>query len=482
MKPFSRSRTEAPVASLYVETHGCQMNEADSRYLSERAAAAGYEIVDQPDRANVLILNTCTVRDNAEKRAYGRLGHYKRLKDADPTLRLVVCGCLAEQDRHIMQQRVPYVDGIFGTKELRHLGDTLASWVSEFGDEEVVEARALLAPLGGRGDGLVDAFTPLRAYVNVQRGCSYYCSYCIVPQVRGRFDHRLLTEIDDEIRARVAGGAREITLVGQTVNAYADPASGLNFAGLLAHVAALPGVERVGFLTSHPKDLSDDLLAALAKTPRLNQRFHLAMQSGSNPILRKMNRKYTIEEYVERIERFRSFCPDWALTTDIIVGFPGESEADFQQTLEIVERGYFAQVYAFVYSPRRGTPAAKMEQLDPAIGAERLTRLMEVVNRHVQAYHARKVGTVVRALAQGPSRKDPQRISVKTSDNVTIVAPVHGDVSRLASTPWLDLRIDAAHIWGCSGTVLGMAERVDAERQAVAPMVIDLLAPQVALA
>jgi tRNA-2-methylthio-N6-dimethylallyladenosine synthase len=451
------------------------MNEADSRYISERAAAAGYVIVEKADTANVLILNTCTVRDNAEQRAYGRLGHYKRLKDGDPSIRVAVCGCLAEQDRETMKKRVPYIDAIFGTKELRIMGDTIASWVSEFGEEEVVETRALIAPLGGRADGIVDAFTPLRAYVNVQRGCSYYCSYCIVPQVRGRFDHRPLGEIDAEIAARLAGGAREITLVGQTVNAYADPDSAMTFAELLAHVAATPGVERVGFITSHPKDLTDPLIDAFAATSGLNPRFHLALQSGSNPILRRMNRKYTIEQYIDRIERFRAVCPDWALTTDIIVGFPGETEDDFQKTLEIIERGYFAQVYAFVYSPRRGTPAANMEQMDPEIGQERLLRLMEAVNRHVEAYHARKIGSVVRALAQGPSRKDRSKLSVKTGDNVTVIASVEGDAARFASTPWVDIRIETSHVWGCTGTLLGVAERVDGERQAVSAPKIDLI-------
>jgi tRNA-2-methylthio-N6-dimethylallyladenosine synthase len=463
------------MASLYIETHGCQMNEADSRYITERAVSAGYAIVDRVEGANVVVLNTCTVRDSAEQRAYGRLGHYKSLKDRDPTLRLVLCGCLAEQDRELMRRRIPFLDALFGTRELRLMGDTIAGWAGEFGEEEAVEARALVAPMGGRADGLVDAFTPLRAYVNVQRGCSYYCSFCIVPQVRGRFDHRPLTEIETEIAARVAGGAREITLVGQTVNAYLDPGSGLAFAGLLAHVARMPGVERVGFITSHPKDLSDDLIDALAQIPSLNPRLHLALQSGSDPILRRMNRRYTIEGYLERIGRFRAASPDWALTTDIIVGFPGETEGDFERSLAVVDRVGFAQVYAFVYSPRRGTPAAKMEQLDPAVGADRLGRLMGVVNRHVTAYHQRKVGTVVRALAQGPSRKDPAKLSVKTGDNVTVVAPVDGDASRFAATPWLDIQVERAHVWGCVGTLLGVAERASDPRIAVALPVIDLI-------
>lgn len=456
------------------------MNEADSRYLAERALSSGYEIIARPDDANVVVVNTCTVRDSAERRAYGRLGQLKALKSADPTVRIVVCGCLAEQDRATLRERLPYVDALYGTKELPALGDQIAAWSDDFGTEEVVTTRALLRQLGsGSVDGIVDAFTPLRAYVNVQYGCSYYCTYCIVPHVRGRFEHRPLAEILDEARARILAGAREVTLVGQTVNAYREPSSGMSFAGLLEAVAALPGLDRLGFITSHPKDLDDALIAALGRIPALHARLHLALQSGSNPVLRRMNRKYTIEQYRERIAAFRTACPDWALTTDIIVGFPGESEDDFAQTLAIVDEGLFAQVYAFQYSPRRGTPAARWESIAPDIVRDRFERLMEAVNRHVTAYHRRKLGRVVRALATGPSRKDPTRLAAKTSDNVTVVVPILGAPQRFAATPWLEVEITAAGVWGCNGRLLGVATHEHASLQPVPevpPTPIDLIA------
>ena len=458
------------MANIYIETFGCQMNEADSQFIADRATAAGYAVVSDASEASVVVLNTCTVRDNAERRAYGRIAHFKALKLADPGMKLVVCGCLAEQDRDRMKGAVPHVDAIFGTSELTRLGDALAAWRPDFSDEAPeVEERALRRPLGGEADCIADAFSHLRAFVTVQRGCSYYCTFCIVPHVRGRFDHRPLGEILVEVRNALGNGAREIMLVGQTVNSYRDAASGADFAELLEIVAAEPGLERLTFVTSHPKDFGEKLARTMGSLPQLNPRFHLPVQSGSSPLLRRMNRKYTVEQYREKIELFRAHCGDWALTTDLIVGFPGESEADFAQTLELCEWAGFAQAYSFVYSPRRGTPAALWEQVEPAVASERLDRLMATVNRSVRAYHDRKLGSIVRVLAHGPSRKDPSKISGKTTDNVTVVAPL-GDLAaeHVVARPWLEMRVESAHVWGCTGTLLGLAERFDGPAEPVA--------------
>jgi tRNA-2-methylthio-N6-dimethylallyladenosine synthase len=467
------------MASIYIETFGCQMNEADSRYIADRALAAGYEIAADPARASVVVLNTCTVRDNAERRAYGRMGHFKALKVANPALKLVVCGCLAEQDRDRMQASVPHLDAVFGTSDLARLGDALAAWRPGFGDEadEALEERALLQPLGSVADCVTDAFTHLRAFVTVQRGCSYYCTFCIVPHVRGRFDHRPIGEILDEARAAIASGARELTLVGQTVNAYRDPAGGADFSDLLESVAALAGLERLTFVTSHPKDFTEKLARTLGALPQLNPRLHLPVQSGSNPVLRRMNRKYTVEEYLEKVAAFRAHCPDWMLTTDAIVAFPGESEDDFARTLDLFERVRFGQAFMFVYSQRRGTPAALWEQIPEATGSERLRRLADVVNRGMRLLHEAKTGTTVRALVQGPSRKDPSKIAAKTTDNVTIVVPNPGlTEAALVANPWLEIRIEHAFVWGCTGTLAGIARRYDERAQAVAAPVYDLIA------
>ncbi|HEY5339836.1 MAG TPA: MiaB/RimO family radical SAM methylthiotransferase, partial [Candidatus Aquilonibacter sp.] len=295
--------------TIYIETHGCQMNEADSQYIADRAAAAGYTIAAVPQDANVLVLNTCTVRDNAERRAYGRIGHFKELKDADPGLRVVVAGCLAEQDKDRMRRLAPHVDGLFGTKELAELGDALASWGPEFEATELSEERALLLPMGGRADGIADAFSHLRAFVTVQRGCSYYCSFCIVPHVRGRFDHRLIADVLAEVAQKLAAGAREITLVGQTVNAWKDPVTGADFGNLCRAVAALPGLERLAFISPHPKDFTEKMIRDFAEIPQLNPRVHLPLQSGSDPILRRMNRKYTRAQFEEKVALVHRYLP-----------------------------------------------------------------------------------------------------------------------------------------------------------------------------
>ncbi len=467
------------MASIYIETYGCQMNEADSQYIADRASASGYAVAADAANADVVIINTCTVRDKAERRAYGRMAQFKALKIADPNVKLVVCGCLAEQDKTVMQSKAPYVDAVFGTRDLARLGDALATWRPEFaaGDVDLTEENLLVGTFGGHGDCVGDAYAQLRAFVNVQRGCSYYCTYCIVPHVRGRFDNRPLADILAQCADALARGAREITLVGQTVNAYREPANGADFADLLEAVATLAGIDRLTFLTSHPNDYTPKLAATMGALAHLNPRFHLPVQCGSDPILRRMNRKYTIAQYREKIALFRATCSQWALTTDVIVAFPGESESDFEATLALCEEMRFAQAFTFVYSPRRGTPAALWVQVPPEVGNDRLRRLAATIDRGVRAFHVSKVGRVVRALVQGPSRKDRSKLAAKTIDNVTVVAPgsALGETELLAR-PWLDVRIDEAFTWGCTGTILGSAVRYDGPRVAVdARPVVDLI-------
>jgi tRNA-2-methylthio-N6-dimethylallyladenosine synthase len=462
------------MATIYIETHGCQMNEADSQYIVRRATAAGYALAERAEDASVLVLNTCTVRDNAETRAYGRLNHWRAIKRADPSVKVIVAGCLAEQDRERMPGLVDHVDGIFGTRELRRLGDQLEAWRDGFGDDEGTLGRELETVIGGRSDGIAGPYDALRAFVNVQRGCSYFCTFCIVPHVRGRFDHRPLAEIVAEVRTKVAAGAREVMLVGQTVNAYREPASGADFADLLEIIAAVEGVERIAFISSHPKDLNEKLARVAATIPKLNPRFHLALQSASNPVLRRMNRKYTIEEFRERVGTFLTYNPGWAITTDIIVGFPGETEADFQATLDVCATGMFAQAYMFVYSPRRGTPAAHWEQVPSEVMRERFARLVAVQDAHVTAYHQRKLGTTVRALVHGPSRKDPQKLTAKTTDNVTVNFPTVEDAPHV-DEPWVDVRVERAAVWGVLGTALARAAHYDAPGRPLPAPLVDLV-------
>jgi tRNA-2-methylthio-N6-dimethylallyladenosine synthase len=464
--------------NIYIETFGCQMNEADSQYVADRAVSAGYAITAVPEEADVLLINTCTVRDKAERRAYGRMNHFKGLKDAGSHVRLVVMGCLAEQDRDRMQKLAPHVDAVFGTKELVALGDQLAAWQPSFSESVDFGAdRALLAPFGGTPDAIADAFSHLRAFVNVQRGCSYYCTFCIVPHVRGRFDHRPLGDVVAEVCEKVAAGAREVMLVGQTVNAWRDPVAGADFGDLCKAVATLPGLERLTFISPHPKDFSEKMVADLAAVEHLNPRIHLPLQSASDPVLRRMNRKYTAAQFREKVDLIHRYLPQWAITTDIIVGFPGETEDDFRRTLDYVGTGVFSNAFMFVYSIRRGTPAARWEQVPKDVAAERFARLVDAQNAATRTYHDQKIGTIVRALICGTSKKDASKLTAKTLDNVTIVAPKPPDYDEAAyaAQPWLDVRVEAARVWGCTGTILRRAGRFSDDGREVQAPVFSLL-------
>ena len=465
------------MASIYIETFGCQMNEADSQYIADRAASSGYSIARRPEEANVLVLNTCTVRDNAERRAYGRIHQFKALKQSDPARKLIVMGCLAEQDRDRMQSIVPHVDAVFGTKELVALGDRIARWRPDFEDTEASEESALLVPLGGAPDCIEGPFSHLRGFVTVQRGCSYYCTFCIVPHVRGRFDHRPLGEILREVRERVAEGAREVMLVGQTVNAYRDPATGEDFGDLCRAAAAIAGLERLTFISPHPKDFTEKIVRDMAGIAKLNPRVHLPLQSASDPILRRMNRKYTFAQFEEKVRMIREYLPNWAITTDIIVGFPGETEEDFERTRAYCETGIFAQAFMFVYSTRRGTPAANWEQVDAGVSAARFKRLADTQNAAIRAYHDRKIGTTVRCLIQGPSRKDAGKLATKSLDNVTVISPLPEDYGEglYAREPWLDIEIETARKWGCTGSIVGRAQRFADAGTRLARPAIDLI-------
>jgi len=272
-------------------------------------------------------------------------------------------------------------------------------------------------------------------------------------------------------------GAREVMLVGQTVNAYRDPAGRGDFGRLCREVASVDGLERLTFISPHPKDFTRETIAEIAGIPQLNPRVHLPMQAASDPLLRRMNRKYTFAQFAERVEWIRTYLPDAAITTDFIVGFPGETEQDFQATLDYVRNGVFANAYTFIYSKRRGTPAALWEQVDPAVASERFARLAGAQNAVTRAYHDKKIGTCVRALISGLSKKDPGKLAARTLDNVMVVAPLPPgyDERTYAREPWLDVRIDSAHVWGCSGQAIARSARFDERGSALARPIVSLL-------
>ena len=391
--------------AFYLETFGCQMNVVDSETIVDHLQQLGYQQVDSPEQANLILLNTCAIRDRAERKVFGHLGRFKPLKDRDPSLILGVGGCVAQQEGESLLDKVPYVDLVFGTHNIHKLPDM----VRQIEDERVRcqatefldrETRLELFPQRSVDESVT-------RFVTVMQGCDNFCSYCIVPYVRGREVSRPSREVLTEVEFLVANGVREVTLIGQNVNSYGCKEAGeLSFAELLHAVHQVEGLERIRFTTSHPKDLSDDLIDCFGSLPKLCKHLHLAVQSGSDRILQMMNRGYSAAEYLTKVERLKAVCPDIRLTSDIIVGFPGETEDDFQATLDLVAQVRYADVYSFLYSRRSGTKAADLQDKLPAAEKQaRFDRLLELQNRVSQETWAQDVDQVQDVLVEGTSRQ-----------------------------------------------------------------------------
>ncbi len=400
--------------TYHIITFGCQMNERDSETLAGMLEADGFVKTEDKNAANVVILNTCSVRENADKKFFGVLGQLKHPKENDPSKTVCVCGCMMQQQHVIdtLKQKYPWVDLVFGThnvsefpKLLRGVRETNSKVVEVWED-----GRAI-------AEGLPAAREyPFKAFVNIMYGCNNFCTYCIVPYTRGRERSRRPEDILAEVRDLAAHGCREITLLGQNVNSYGKVKHGegsycyleepegqqVDFAKLLRMVDEVEGIERIRFMTSHPKDLSDGLIEAFRDCRHLCHAFHLPVQSGSNAILKKMNRHYDREKYFERVEKLREACPDIALSTDIIVGFPGESEEAFRDTMSLVEQVGFAAAFTFAYSPRQGTAAAKMEdQVPESVKKRRLRELNELQAKKTVENNAKYIGHCGEVLVEG---------------------------------------------------------------------------------
>jgi tRNA-2-methylthio-N6-dimethylallyladenosine synthase len=405
--------------TYYLRTFGCQMNEHDSERIRALLEDEGLRRVERPHDADVLLYNTCTVRQSADERLAGHLGTAARLKRDDPQRLVVITGCLPQAEQEAFFTRFPFVDLALGPQSLHYLPEALR------GDR--VEPRGFFADepfLSGRLPGRRER--PFQAWLQVMAGCTNFCSYCIVPFVRGPERSRPLDELVTDARRLVADGVREITLLGQNVNAYgADLTEGRGkgsptFARLLAALDDVEGLARLRFLTSHPKDLSDELIAAMAALPSVCEHLHLPAQSGSDRVLAAMNRGYTRERYLERVRALRDAVPDLALTTDLIAGFPGESDDDFEATLSLVEEAAFDGAFTFVYSPRRGTAAAAMPGQVPAeVRRSRVERLVVATQAQARARHRRLVGSVADVLVEGESRHG-QTLRGRTRQHVTV--------------------------------------------------------------
>jgi tRNA-2-methylthio-N6-dimethylallyladenosine synthase len=404
---------------LYLRTFGCQMNEYDSgRIVDLLASTEGVEQVDDPAAADIVLFNTCSVREKAQEKVFSDLGRIKALKRDRPDLVIGVGGCVATQEGAAIIGRAPYVDVVFGPQTLHRLPELMARRRAsgqpqvDVSFPEIEKFDMLPAPTQARGS----------AFVSIMEGCSKYCSFCVVPYTRGEEVSRPFESVLEEVARLAAAGAREITLLGQNVNAYQGRVEGfdspVDLALLLDYVHEVPGVERIRYTTSHPREFTDRLIDCHRRLPKLAPQVHLPVQSGSDRILAAMKRGYTSLEYLSIVRRLRRTRADLCLSSDFIVGYPGETDDDFERTLALVARVGFDQSFCFIYSPRPGTPAADLPDDTPqAVKVERLQRLVELLQRHTDAISEAMVGTIQTILVEGRSKKDASELRGRTANN-----------------------------------------------------------------
>jgi tRNA-2-methylthio-N6-dimethylallyladenosine synthase len=444
--------------TFVIRTFGCQMNEHDSERLAGLLMADGLEPAEDIAEADVVVLNTCCIRENADNRLYGTLGHLKSLQAARPGMQIAVGGCLAQKDRDLVRRRAGHVDVVFGTHNLSRAPELLRRAASEGPVVEILDAPD---PAGADHAPALSAVRelPYAAWVTIQTGCDNSCAFCIVPSVRGREISRPMAELVDEVRSLAARGVVEVTLLGQNVNSYGRDLTGRRplFADLLREVGAVEGIRRVRFTSPHPKDLRPETVAAMAEVQAVCDQLHLPLQSGSDRVLSAMRRGYTAERYLARLDSARQAVPDLAVTTDVIVGFPGETDDDFERTLEVVAEARYDGAYTFIFSPRPGTRAADMEDrfVPPDVVAERFERLRVVVERSALARHQARVGRVEEVLVEGPSRRDPSVSAARTAQGKIVhFAPGTGPAPAPGS--FADVEVTGAAPHHLTGALLAV--------------------------
>ncbi len=414
--------------SAMVKTFGCQMNERDSEKLRGILRQIGYEISDDEDHADLVLYNTCTVRENANLKVYGRLGYLGNRKKEAPHKKIALCGCMMQEPEVVekIKQSYGFVDLIFGTHNIYKFAELLVNTMDN--DRMVIDVWK-------DTDKIVEDLPADRTYafksgVNIMFGCNNFCTYCIVPYVRGRERSRRPIDIVREIEKLVGEGVIEVMLLGQNVNSYGkNLEEPITFAELLRQIEQIEGLERIRFMTSHPKDLSDDLIAVMRDSKKICHHLHLPLQSGSSRLLKKMNRHYDKAKYLELVEKLRREIPDLSLTTDIIVGFPGETEEDFQETLDVVAKAQYDSAFTFIYSRRTGTPAATMEdQVDEDVIKDRFDRLLALVQEIGAKRSARFEGQVLPVLVEHVNEKDAALVTGRLACNLTVHFPGSADL------------------------------------------------------
>ncbi|WP_429010541.1 tRNA (N6-isopentenyl adenosine(37)-C2)-methylthiotransferase MiaB [Aeromonas allosaccharophila] len=403
---------------LHIKTWGCQMNEYDSSKMADLLDASnGYTLTEEPEEADVLLLNTCSIREKAQEKVFHQLGRWKKLKAKKPGLVIGVGGCVASQEGDAIRQRAPYVDIVFGPQTLHRLPAMI---------KEVQEGRGVQVDIAFPEIEKFDSLPEPRAegataFVSIMEGCSKYCTYCVVPYTRGEEVSRPLDDVLYEIAQLAQQGVREVNLLGQNVNAWRGPTfdGGIcTFAELLRLVAAIDGIDRIRYTTSHPIEFTDDIIEVYKDTPEVVSFLHLPVQSGSDRILTMMKRPHTILEYKSKIRRLRAARPDITISSDFIVGFPNETDEDFEATMKLIEEINFDMSYSFVFSPRPGTPAADMpDDVDMEVKKARLARLQHVINNQAMQIGRAMLGTTQRILVEGPSKLDPMQLCGRTENN-----------------------------------------------------------------
>ena len=418
------------MSSFHVTTFGCQMNEHDSERMKGMLESLGYEEVAEREEAKLILFNTCSIREKADERFVAHLHHAKHLKRADPERIVGVGGCWAQSVKDQVFAQFPFVDVAFGPGQVHKLAEFLTS--------DSLTAQGFFEFEGFTGHLPERRAREFQAWVQISAGCNQVCSYCIVPSTRGREVSRPLAELVTEVERLAADGVREVTLLGQNVNAYgrsARPRS--SFAELLHALDPIEGLERIRYTSPHPSDMKEDVVRAHAELGAVCEHVHLPLQSGSSRVLKAMRRTYSRERFLDRVALIREHVPDMALSTDIIVGFPGETEADFAQTLAVVEEVGFDSAFTFVYSPRRETEAAGMaDQVPHEVKTERMERLVEVVQRRARERAQRFVGRTMEVLVEGPSRTDPTRLRGRTRHNKAVNFE---GVARAGELVWVDV-------------------------------------------
>ncbi len=435
----------------FIETYGCQMNESDTERIGGQLEELGYAPADDLQDADIVILNTCSIRQNAEEKVYGKIGEVKKLKERNPKVLLGIAGCMAQENKNKLIQRMPVIDFVIGPYHIHDLKDIISR-------HDAVGSHVVMAELNSQR---VQDYSELRAvrkskifaWVPIMQGCNKYCTYCIVPYVRGKETSRTISDVYGEVKQLAEDGYKEITLLGQNVNSYGlDFRDGTNFGELIRSLDDIEGIERIRYMSSHPRDMTFDMVDAMAESSKVVRHMHLPVQHGSNAMLRRMNRGYTIEHFKELLAYVREKMPDTVITTDLITGFPGETEEMHKETLQLLEDLRFDSAYTFIYSPRRGTPAARMEdQIDDATKHRRLQEIMDVENDISLACNQQMVGKTYTVIVEGPTKQTEDNWFGRTSGNKMIIFPRE---KNIAIGDTICVKVDTAQTWILKGQMV----------------------------